>query len=245
MTSYRFALAIALATIAAGCTMSQDPVTSTMNRSDTLLRVDPKALHMTDEERLLQEQAAALDDMTRAIIRASTLRGAGYGAAAGCGLALVSASSAGRCAAGALVGGAVGGVIGHEAGKHKVAKRVQLVSRDDAARALSRASARVGSLNSRVQALIATQDAERDLLKHQLGRGEITKAQYDARLTGMRQTRQALAEALSLSAKRAKEAHRLLATAQTKGQDGLTWHLEAAQELETDAESARSQIQLF
>lgn len=224
-----------------GCAGQQTAITSTKSYAG----MDTSGSHVTEQERMLMEQAQALDGMSREILRNATLRGAGIGAAAGCGLALVSASSAGRCIGGALVGGAIGGVAGHAIGKNQVANRVQIVSRDDAARAISRTSARVGSLNTRLHDLLAAQDREIAAMKRARAADEMTQAEFDARLSAMRDTRAALGQALTLSAKRAAEARQLLLDAQHKGQQGLTWHIDATEELEADALSAKSAISLI
>ncbi len=244
MVGSRVLACVAIVTVVTGCAEKAAPIASTMNRTATL-RMDARAMSMTEAERQLEEQADALQSMTRDIVRKSTLRGAGVGAVAGCGLALLSATSATRCVGGAIIGGAAGGIAGNAIGKHRVNQRVQLIKRDDAARAISRASARMGTVKSRLSELIATQDAERAELKIKLARGLVTQEMYDGRIAAMQQNRAALAEALALSATQAAKARRLLLEAQRKGQDGLDWHLAAAQRLEANAISARSNIQLF
>lgn len=230
--------------LATACTQQPSSFASTMSRAEPA-SFRTMTAHMTPEERLLVEQANALDDMSREIIRNATLRGAGIGAAAGCGLALMSASGASRCIGGAVIGGVVGGAAGHAIGQKQVANRVQIVSLDGAARAISRTSARVGSVKSRLHAVLDTQDRELADMRAKVAAGQMPQSALDARIETVRQTRAALGEALVLSARRAAEARRLLLAAKQKGQSSLTWHIDATRELEADALSARSAIGLL
>lgn len=227
-----------------GCAEKTTSFASTMGRVDPATAQTASA-NLTPEEQILIEQANALDEMSREIIRNATLRGAGIGAAAGCGLALISASSASHCVGGAVIGGVVGGVAGNAIGQKRVADRVQIVSRDDAARAISRTSARVGSLKSRLHTVLAAQEKELSDMRQKVQAGQLPQSALDARTKAVMETRAALGEALVMSARRAAQARKLLLEAKGKGQTNLNWHIEATQELESDALSARSAIGLI
>ena len=67
---------------------------------------------VTRSDKAMTEQAELLNDMAKGIVRASTRRGAAISATFGCGLALVAASAAKDCVAGALVGAAGGALVG-------------------------------------------------------------------------------------------------------------------------------------
>lgn len=196
-------------------------------------------------EQRLTEQAIALDQMTRDLKRKATLQGAAIGAAAGCGLAVVSASSGGQCVAGALAGGAVGAVAGHAAGQKAVEKRVELVSLSRVTPVLAEAKNQMALVNQGLPEMLAAQSAETERLDGQLRSGDITQAQYDARLGKMQAARAELAEVLTLSASQVRAARQALEDAGQKGQTGLDWHVMTAKTLEQDAVSARSQLSLL
>lgn len=244
MFEFRKVLVIGSMVILTGCAQHNTAYTSTMGGAEPVAEKPGSATLSADEKRLV-EQAAALDEMSREIVRKSTLRGAGMGAAAGCGLALVSASAAGRCLGGAVIGGSIGGLAGHAAGRKQVANRMQLVSGDDAMQAISRASARVGSLTPRLHILLDAQDRELAQLRHDVEAGLASQSALDTRVRAVKESRAALARALVLSARRAAQARKLLRDARNQGQTGLTWHIDAVQELEIEALSARSAIRLI
>lgn len=193
----------------------------------------------------LEAQAVALEGMTRDIIRKSTMQGAALGAVAGCSLAMISATSASRCLGGVVVGGALGAATGHQLGQKSAQARLSLIATEDVAQSLSRASARLGTVTSGLSEVLDAQDAERAELATQLADGRLSQEAYDARLEEMIATRRAVAQALQLTASQAREARDALAQAAQRGQTGIDWHLEAAETLETEALSARSQITLL
>ncbi|MGX9354602.1 hypothetical protein ACS3SW_05420 [Roseobacteraceae bacterium S113] len=199
----------------------------------------------TAAEQRLEAQARSLEALTDDVIKAATWKGAGVGALAGCSLAVLSASNASQCVGGALLGGAVGAAIGNQKGKAQVAEQLTLVSRDDVAQSLSRASARMGSVRAGLRDVLAAQDAEAAMLKRDLASGAVSQETYDARLASMGETRRIVAEALMLTAKQAKAAKVQLEEVRGQGQDGLEWHVETVSTLEADAVSARTAISLL
>ena len=93
--------------------------------------------------------------------------------------------------------------------------------------------------------LLKQQDAELASLNAKMTSGQIIEDQFAHHFQLIKANRVQLAEALSLSAAQANEAHRNLQSAQAKGQTGLDWHLSATKNLAQDATSARSAISLF
>ncbi|WP_176219103.1 hypothetical protein [Planktotalea arctica] len=193
----------------------------------------------------MAEQTSALTQMTRDIIRKSTLNGAAIGAIAGCGMAVLSAGNAKSCVTAALSGGAVGAVAGNIKGRQHAAKRVALVSPSALVRSIGKADDRMDAVTRDLPELLKQQDAELVTLNSQVSAGQITEAQFTQRFEVIKANRQQLAEALSLSAAQAEEAHTNLENAQSKGQTGLEWHLSATQNLAREATSARSAISLL
>lgn len=198
----------------------------------------------TSEVRM-SAQAAALNQMTGDIVRKSTLQGAAIGALAGCGLVVLSANNIRNCVGGALVGGAIGAVAGQANGHAQTAKRIELVSPSVLVRSIGKANDAMENVTRNLPGLLAEQDAELEKLNRKVAKGEITQAQFEHRYEAIRANRAQLAEALSLSAAQAKDAHRNLQSAQAKGQSGLDWHLSATQSLVRGATSARSSISLL
>lgn len=241
MQAAKLTISLIILAALAGC---MDTRTNTVSKTSVSYGTVQTA-QKTPSELRLEAQARSLDDMTREIIRASTIRGAGLGALAGCATAMISASGAQQCIGGAVAGGAIGAAIGKAHGEKQVAKRMAFVSRKDVAQSLSRASARLGSVRSGLAEVMAAQDAERRALRGKLAGGEITQEAFEARLAAMAETRRVVAEALTLTARQAKAAKANIASAQGKGQTDLEWHVEAADELEHEAISARSGISLL
>lgn len=237
MRTSRLVLGTCIALGLAGCMKTSEPMFSTRGAS-----VSSSA---SASEIQMAQQADALTDMTRDIIRKSTINGAALGALAGCGLVVLSASNAKNCVAGALAGGAVGAVAGNAAGQKQAAKRVQLVSPSALVRSIGKADDRMDAVTRDLPALMAQQDAELDALNKKISAGEITEAQFAKRFEVIKANRAQLAEALSLSAAQANEAHRNLLEAKAKGQTGLDWHLSATKALARDATSSRAEISLL
>jgi len=198
-------------------------------------------MHNASNEMKMQEQADALSSMTRSIIRKSTVQGAAIGAFAGCGLIILSASNAKNC----VSGGAIGAVAGAASGKKQAVKRVELVSPSALVRVIGKADDRMDVVTRDLPNLLKKQDTELSLLNDRMKSGQISEDQYAHRFEVIKANRAELAEALSLSAAQANEAHRNLQDAKAKGQNGLDWHLSATRNLAREATSARSAISLL
>ncbi len=238
MLASRFALGAALALSVAGCVKTNEPSFSTRG---TAAQIATSGV----SEAQMAEQTNALTSMTRDIIRKSTLNGAALGAIAGCGLVVLSASNAKNCVAGALAGGAIGAVAGNANGKKQAMKRIELVNPSALVRSIGKADDRMDVVSRDLPGMLAQQDAELSKLNAQMNAGQITEAQFASRFEVIKANRAQLAEALSLSAAQASEAHKNLQDAQSKGQTGLDWHLSATKALAREATSARSAISLL
>lgn len=225
--------------VLSGCGQTQPPYMSSRNT--------PAVTFGTtySDEAQLRQQADALQGMTQDIVRKSTAKGAMIGALAGCGLIVLSASNAKNCVSGAVVGGAVGALAGHEAGKKDATRRVRLVNPNALVRSIGKASDQLENVSTDLPQLLEAQDQELAKLKREVERGDASSTVYAARSEQIRANRAQLAEALSLSAQQAEEAHRNLQAAQSQGQTGLDWHLSATKEMAREATSARSSISLL
>lgn len=198
-----------------------------------------------DSDALMVEQAQALDAMTRDLVRAATLKGAAVGAAAGCGLAIVSSSESAKCLAGAVAGGAVGAAVGNAVGHNQVAQRVEVVQLSRVTPAISGAAQQMARMNDGMTEFLSGQDDELALMKMLHDKGTMSQQDYDARLAAIRASRADVAEALTLSAAQAQTAKQALAQAKAQGQTGLDWHIMQVDTLEDEATSARSRISLL
>lgn len=224
----------------AGCMQTSEPMISSRGASP-----EQAIASAASTELQMAEQTQALNRMTRDIIRKSTANGAALGALAGCGLVVLSASNAKNCLGGAVAGGAIGALAGNAHGKKQAAKRVELVSPSALVRSIGKADDTMDSVTRDLPNLLAAQDAELDALNRKMAKGELTEAQFAHRYEVIKANRAQLAEALSLSAAQANEAHRNLQAARAQGQTGLDWHLSATQSLAREATSARSSISLL
>lgn len=240
MRSSRVVLGAAIALSLAGCMKTNEPMFSTKGASAAQVSASASA-----SETQMAQQTKALNQMTRDIIRKSTINGAAIGAIAGCGLIVLSASNAKNCVAGALAGGAVGAIAGNGNGKKQAAKRVELVNPSALVRSIGKADDRMEAVSRDLPGMLAAQDAELVTLNRQMSAGQITEAQFAHRFEVIKANREQLAEVLSLSAAQANEAHKNLQNAQAEGQTGLDWHLSATKSLARDATSARSAISLL
>lgn len=199
----------------------------------------------TAEHLVMQDQAQALTKMTREIVRKSTYNGAALGAVAGCGLAVLAPGAAKNCIGGVATGAAVGAVVGHAQGEKQVAKRMQLVSPSALVRSIGKTTDQVAQIEMTLPSLLAAQDIELAELSQKMTRGEITEETYAARADQIRADRSELAQALSVSAAQAHQAHENLKIAEARGQTGLDWHIHATKNLSRDVMSARSTIDLL
>lgn len=197
------------------------------------------------QEQALEEQAVALDQITRDLVRRATVQGAGLGAAAGCGLAVVAGSASKQCLTGALAGGAMGAIAGNTIGKQQVNQRVELVSLSKVTPTIAQAKEQLRQVETSLPTLLQAQSEDVLFLEARRLEGDISQADFEARIAEIKATRATLAQALTLSAEQAKQAHSALSAAQAQGQSGMDWHLMTISQLEQDALSARAQISLL
>jgi len=190
------------------------------------------------------DQVVALTQSADDLVRASRVNGALMGAALGCGVTMMTGSDARTCIARAALTGAGGAVIGNIAGQRDVARRVELVEPNEIARTLNTANSQFESIKGALPQLLAQQEAELNSLTMELLNREITLRQHNEAVRMIEQDRADLAEALTLSARDARQAARNLQEAERRGQNGLEWHIDAAGRLADDVESTRSSFDM-
>ena len=234
-------LPIALVAALSACSQSA-PTAGAITRADTM----PIGFQSTNtSSSVLQSQADGLTQMANGIVRASTAKGAMFGAALGCGISVIAAGSVDKCVTGALVSGASGAITGNRAGKKDVARRVEIADPNALVRSIRRSNDGLVTLNETLPAHLAAQDAELRALKAGLADGSVSQARYDQKVDAIRQNRAKLAEALTLAAHQSRTAVANLENAAAQGQTGLEWHILATSKLEENTISARSSIKLL
>jgi hypothetical protein len=139
----------------------------------------------TAEERQLEQQVNSLTEVSRDIVTANTVQGALFGAAAGCGVALIFGGEAKDCLIGGAAGGAVGGVAGNQVGQRAAAANVEMVRQDQ--------------IIANLRSVIASQNAQMSSLQGQLASQQISPASYDARIAAIASNRRTVAQGLQAS----------------------------------------------
>ncbi|WP_375281293.1 hypothetical protein [Pseudooctadecabacter sp.] len=225
----------------AACGQAPDVAQSTRMNNSALLFYDD-----TVQGASVPDQVAALNEAADRLVRRSQINGALVGAALGCGVTLATGSSSTRdCVAAAALGGAAGAVLGTQRGEREVARRVALVAEGDVARQLNAATGQMAALRQSLPAYLADQEAELNRLTMQQIKGQITQQEHDIAVLEIQQQRLDLGGALELSARDARTAAANLRAATQRGQTGLDWHIQTADALVDDVESAQLEYDLM
>lgn len=230
------ALPLIALTGATACTVAPDAHSS---RSATA------TLAFTQQGAELGAQAKALQDISRRVVAQTTLKGAGVGAAMGCGMVLVSAGNTQNCLSGAAAGAVGGALIGRAVGKRKVAREIAAISPSAVVRTLRQSSEQMALVQRSLPARLAAQEAALSQLDLQRATGAIDAATYVSSRAAIASERQSIAVALLQTQTNAARAANNLRAAKEKGQTGLDWHIGAASKLSQEAGSARSNISLL
>lgn len=233
--SFRFAAPLAFVALAA-CGQSPSAVSS---------RAEGAPLSFAAQPAQMDAQTTALNELSRRIVVQTTLKGAGIGAAVGCGLAVVSAGNAQHCIAAAATGAVGGAIIGHVSGKQKVERRIEKISPSAVVRTLRKTNEQMAEVKSSLPARLALQEEALATLELQRASGAITPKDYANARAEIAAERQAMAAALIETESHANQATQNLRAAQTEGQTGLDWHIGATSKLAKEASSARSSISLL
>ena len=237
----KVAAAIAVLVVVAGCSQS----IKSNEVSKTAIDQVGFAPNAAPTDEYLKQQADALDQLTKDLVRQSTVKGAAIGAATGCAVATIAAAGMNRCLGSAAAGAVVGGAVGRANGKAEVNRRVQFVSHNKVGRGLQKAEADLANLQWTLDEVIEAQSLELLVLAEGRKDGSISATEYANRVEDIRKTRAELAEVLSLTSEQAKQVHASLLEAQAKGQEKLEWHVLASQRLTENSISAREAVSLF
>lgn len=208
-------------------------------------RFEGATLSFAAQPSQMNAQAVALAELSKRIVVQTTLKGAGIGAAVGCGFAVVSAGSASNCVAAAAAGAATGAVVGHIKGKQKVARQIEKISPSNVVRTLRKTNEQMALVRSSLPARLAAQEQMLSQLEMQRATGAIDQDTYVSARTAIADERRALAQSLTQTETHATQAAANLAVAKSEGQKGLDWHIAATSKLKAEAESARSSISLL
>lgn len=198
-----------------------------------------------EQSKPIDAQAQALENLSSRIVVQTTLKGAGIGAAVGCGLAVVSVGGAQHCVAAAAAGAAGGALIGHRAGKRKVEREISAISPSAVVRTIRRTNDQMALIQTSLPARLAAHEdalSQLDLLR---ATGQMDARAYAAARASIADEREAIALALIETQSNASQAEANLRAAKDKGQSGLDWHIGAASKLSREASSARSSITLL
>lgn len=193
----------------------------------------------------VEAQTVALTEMSRRIVVQTMVKGAGIGAAVGCGLAVVSAGNANSCIAAAAAGAAGGAVVGHVVGKRKVNRSVESVSPSAVVRTLRKTNTQMALVKDALPDRLAAQEVALARIDLQRASGALSPQAYAKSHASIMAERRAIASALLETENHANQATANLRAAQSKGQTGLDWHISSTAKLAAEASSARSSIKLL
>ena len=213
--------------------------------SDLSSRAAGAPLSFAAQPAQMDAQTTALNELSRWIVVQTTLKGAGIGAAVGCGLAVVSSGNAQTCITAAATGAVGGAIVGHVIGKREVERRIEKISPSAVVRTLRKTNAQMALVKTSLPSRLAQQEEVLAALELQRAAGAITPQNYAKYRADIAAERQAMAAALIETEGHATQAAANLRTAQEQGQTGLEWHINATSELAREASSARSSISLL
>lgn len=208
-------------------------------------RAEGAPLSFAAQPAQMDAQTLALNELSKRIVVQTTLKGAGIGAAVGCGLAVVSAGNAQHCIAAAATGAVGGALIGHVKGKQEVERQIEKISPSAVVRTLRKTNAQMAVVQASLPARLALQEQALAALELQRATGAITPQDYASARASIAAERQAMAAALIETEGHANLAEANLRAAQAEGQTGLDWHIGATSKLAREASSARSSISLL
>lgn len=174
----------------------------------------------TAAERQLEQQVSGLTEVSRDIVVTNTLQAAAFGAAAGCGLALLFGGEGKDCLIGGAAGGVIGGVAGNQVGQQAAAANAEMVRQDQIISNLRGVNAQLDTVEVNLRNVIASQNAEMSSLRGQLASQEVSRASYDARMAAIASNRRTVAQGLDASqTNMARSYDRLVAIEQENGEN--------------------------
>ncbi|WGW04552.1 hypothetical protein [Tropicibacter oceani] len=207
----------------------------TTSRNDTSFMlgtsflIEPVA-QTSAQEVLLTEEAIALEDSLRALMRSAK-----GGTARGECSAVLSDPTMADCSETQLLGRTIGGLRG-------LGKGADPIDLERVTASLAQSHEKLERVDQGVTLMLKQQSAELLHLQKEHAAGLVSDQEYNTRVTAMQQTRAAVAEALTLSAAQAAKARKMFEQAQDNGQTGLSWYLASMTRIQSVAESAKARL---
>lgn len=237
-TYFLLATSLSISLLAAGCTETSGAIASA---PATSVSVSGK----NAQEIALEKEVNALQKQTRDIVARNTVEGAIVGAAAGCAIGLLLGGDGDDCLAGAAVGAVAGGVGGNAVGRAAAEKNKELVKQDQILANLKGINASLGSVNSRLSAVLAAQNSEVASLKRQLDGEQISNSVYESRVRAINSNRSAVIKGLGAAEQDvAKSRSELVGISKESGQSYPALQT-AAKSTETRLKTLRSSVNLI
>lgn len=193
----------------------------------------------------LEKEVKSLRQQTQDIIVRNTVQGAIAGAAAGCLLMVAMGGDGDDCAKGAVIGGVAGGVGGNAVGRKAAEKNAELVKQDQILANLKGINQRLGSVNTRLSAVLAAQNTEIASLKRQLDGEQISKSAYDSRIKAINANRSAVIQGLEAAEGDVSKSRAELVSIGKEGGTSYPALQTAAQSTESRLASLRSTVKLI
>lgn len=147
----------------------------------------------TAAEVSLEKEAKSLTQVSKEIVTRNTVQGVIAGAVAGCVMAEL---FGGDCAKGAIAGGIVGGVGGNAAGRKAAAANKQLVNQRQVIANLTGINKRLGSIQSNLRRVVASQNSEISSLRRRLASNQVSQSQYSSRVRAINSNRSSISSSL-------------------------------------------------
>ena len=144
----------------------------------------------------LEKEVKSLSQQTKDIIIRNTIDGAVVGAAAGCFMVLLMGGDEKDCAQMAVAGAVVGGAAGNSVGKAAAQKNTELVKKNKILDNLKGINSRLGSIQTKLSTVLASQNSEIVSLKRQLDAKQISSSSYNSRLRSIKENRAVVANSL-------------------------------------------------
>ncbi|WP_136443438.1 hypothetical protein [Pacificoceanicola onchidii] len=207
----------------------QAPSMFEASRGDTAFLVEPVAVNSA-RERAVTQDVIALEDGIRAILQNAQAHSEGCGGN-------LSDPAMVHCSERDLMGrtlGAVRALVGSE----------QSFDRNALAPAITQTLDDMTSIEIGINAMLNEQSEEMDLLEAERLTGQLSEQQHALRLSHMQQSRIAVAEALGLSAKRARNTRATLEKAGASEGTDYSWYIQSMIDIESRALSARDRLGL-
>lgn len=237
-----------LASLACALTLSSACTTETASHPTSSAPTQRSSLSMSGknaQEVALEREVKTLSQQTRDIVVRNAVEGAMAGAVAGCALVLLMGGNGDDCARGAIVGAAAGGATGYAVGQQAAQKNQELVKRNEVLAKLKGINASLGSVQSNLRLVLATQNSELASLRRQVNAKQISQSQYNSRLRAISSNRAAVSNGLLAAEKNVRNERLELVSLEKEGGRSLSTLRSAASSTERRLASLRGTVALI